>query len=94
MLQRHIFLVKNVYLTRKLITKRKLKILQQKVTEIKNSLNCKMNYIDYIHVSKAFMVFNNISKVNEIQGKELYNLLRRNMGKNSDKCQNLDKVEL
>ena len=53
-----------------------------------------MNYIDYIHVSKAFMVFNNIPKVNEIQGKELYNLLRRNMGKNSGKCQNLDKVEL
>ena len=88
------FLVKNVYLTRKLITKRKLKILQQNVIEIKNSLNCKMSYIDYIHFSKAFMVFNNISKVKEIQGKELYNLLLRNMGKNSGKCQNPDKVKL
>ena len=53
-----------------------------------------MSYIDYIHFSKAFMVFNNISKVKEIQGKELYNLLLRNMGKNSGKCQNPDKVKL
>ena len=69
------------------------KILQQKVIEIKNSLNCRMSYIDYILVCKAFMVFNNISKVKETQGKELYNLLLRNMGKNSDRCQNPDEVK-
>ena len=27
-----------------------IKILQQKVIEFKNSLNCKMNYMDYVHV--------------------------------------------
>ena len=42
-----------------------VKILQEKVIEVKNSLNCKMSYIDYIHVCNTFLVSNNknISKV-------------------------------
>ena len=70
------------------------KSIQQKVTEVKNSLNCKMSYIDYVHVCNTFLVSNNknISNVKETQDKKLYNLLLRNMGNNSDTCQDPDKV--
>ena len=34
-----------------------VKSLQQRVTEVKNSLNCKMSYIDHIHVCNTFLVF-------------------------------------
>ena len=52
-----------------------------------------MTYIDYIHVYKVFMVSNNISEDTETQDKGLYNLLFRNMGRNSGKCQNPDKIK-
>ena len=69
-------------------------MLQEKVIEVKNSLNCKMNYIDYVHVCNTFLVSNNknISKVKETQDKKLCNLLLKNIGKNSDTCQDPDKV--
>ena len=38
-----------------------VKMLQEKVIEVKNSLNCKMNYIDYVHVCNTFLVSNNKS---------------------------------
>ena len=71
-----------------------VKSIQQKVTEVKNSLNCKMSYIDYVHVCNTFLVSNNknISKVKETQDKKLCNLLLRNMGNNSETCQDPDKV--
>ena len=71
-----------------------VKSIQQKVTEVKNSLNCKMSYIDYVHVCNTFLVSNNknISKVKKTQDKKLCNLLLRNMGNNSDTCQDPDKV--
>ena len=70
------------------------KILQQKVIEVKNSLNCKMSYIDYVHVCNTFLVSNNknISKVKETQDKKLCNLLLKNVCKNSETCQDTDKV--
>ena len=59
---------------------------QQKVIEVKKSLNCKMSYIDYVYVSNTSLVSNNknISKVKETQDKKLCNLLLRNMENNSD----------
>ena len=53
-----------------------------------------MSYIDYVHVCNTFLVSNNknISKVKETQDKKLCNLLLKNMGKNSDTCQDPDKV--
>ena len=44
-----------------------VKSLQQRVIEVKNSLNCKMSYIDYVHICNPFLVSNNknISKVKE-----------------------------
>ena len=71
-----------------------VKILQQKFIEVKNSLHCKMSYIDYGHVCNTFLVSNNknISKVKETQDKKLCNLLLKNIGKNSDTCQDPDKV--
>ena len=71
-----------------------VKMLQEKVIEVKKSLNCKMNYIDYVHVCNTFLVSNNknISKVKETQDKKLCNLLLKNIGKNSDTCQDPDKV--
>ena len=71
-----------------------VKSIQQKVIEVKNSLNCKMSYMDYVHVCNTFLVSNNknICKVKETQDKKLCNLLLRNMGNNSDTCQDLDKV--
>ena len=44
-----------------------MKSTQQTVTEVKNSLNCKMGYMDYVHVCNTFLVSNNkfISKVKE-----------------------------
>ena len=52
-----------------------VKILQEKVIEVKNSLNCKMSYIDYVHVCNTFLVCNNknVSKVKETQDKKLCN---------------------
>ena len=48
-----------------------------------------MSYIDYVHVCNTFLVSNNknISKVKETQDKKLCNLLLKNIGKNSDTCQ-------
>ena len=71
-----------------------VKMLQEKVIEVKNSLNCKMNYIDYVHVCNTFLVSNNknISKVKETQDKKLCNLLLKNIGKTFDTCQDPDKV--
>ena len=53
-----------------------------------------MSYTDYVHVCNTFLVSNNknISKVKETQDKKLCNLLLKNMGKNSDTCQDPDKV--
>ena len=53
-----------------------------------------MSDIDYVHVCNTFLVSNNknISKVKETQGKKLWNLLLKNTGKNSDTCQDPDKV--
>ena len=53
-----------------------------------------MSYIDYVHVCNTFLVSNNknISKVKETQDKKLCNLLLKNIGKNSDTCQDPDKV--
>ena len=55
-----------------------------------------MSYIDYVPVCNTFLVSNNkdFSKVKETQDKKLCNLLFRNMGKNSDTCQDPDKVIL
>ena len=51
-------------------------------------------YIDCVHVCNTFLVSKNknISKVKETQDKKLCNLLLRNMGNNSDTCQDPDKV--
>ena len=70
------------------------KSLQQKVIEVKNSLNCKISFIDYVHVCNTFFVsYNkNISKVKETQEKKLCSLAIRNMGNNPDTCQDPDKV--
>ena len=69
-----------------------VQLLQQKVIEVKNSLNCKMRYIDYLHICDTFLVSNNksISKVKETQDKKLCNLVLRNMGNISDTCQDPD----
>ena len=42
-------------------------MLQENVIEVKNSLNCKMSYIDYVHIRNTFLVSNNKknSKVKE-----------------------------
>ena len=71
-----------------------VKSLQQRVIEVKISLNCKMRCMDYIHVCNASLVSNNknISKVKETQDKKLCNLVLRNMGNNSDTCQGPVKV--
>ena len=68
-----------------------IKSLQQKVIEVKKSLNCKMSYIDYVHVCNAFLVSNNknISKVKETKDNKLCNLLLRNVGNMSGTCQDL-----
>ena len=57
--------------------KKAVKILQEKVIEVKNSLNCKISYIDYVHVCNTFLVsYNkNIAKVKETQDKKLCNQL-------------------
>ena len=31
-----------------------VKSFEQKVIEVKNSLNCKMSYVDYVHVCNTF----------------------------------------
>ena len=71
-----------------------VKSLQQKFIEVKKSLNCKMSYIDCVHVCNTLLVSNNknISKVKETQDKKLCNLLLKNMGNNSDTCQDSDKI--
>ena len=53
-----------------------VKSLQQRVIEVKYSLNCKMSYIDYVHICNTFLVFNNknIFKVKETQDKKLCKL--------------------
>ena len=58
-----------------------VKLLQQKVIEVKNSLNCKMNHIDYVHISNTILAFNNknISEVKETQEKKLWNFFLRKM---------------
>ena len=38
-----------------------VKILQEKVIKVKNSLNSKMTFIDYVHVYNTFLVSNNKS---------------------------------
>ena len=75
-------------------TQKVVKSIQKKVTEVKNSLNCKTSYIDYVHVCNTFLVSNNknISKSKETQDKKLYNLVHINMGNNSDTCQGRDRV--
>ena len=71
-------------------------MLQEMVIEFKNSLNCKISYIDYVHVCNMFLVSNNknISKVKETEDKKLCNVLLKSMSINSDTCQDLDKVIL
>ena len=71
-----------------------MKSLQQRVLEVKNSLNRKMSYTDHVHVCNTFLVSNNknISKVKERQDKKLCNLVLRNMRNNSGTCQDPDKV--
>ena len=50
--------------------------------------------MDYVQVYNTFLVSNNknISKVKETQDKKLCNLVLRNMEKNSETCQDPDKV--
>ena len=62
--------------------------------KVKNSLNCKVSHIDYVHVCNTFLVSNNknIFKVKETQDKKLCNLVLRNMKNNCDTCQDPDKV--
>ena len=69
-------------------------MLQEMVIEFKNSLNCKISYIDYVHVCNMFLVSNNknISKVKETEDKKLCNLMLKSMGINYDTCQDPDKV--
>ena len=69
-----------------------VKSIQQKVIEVKKSLNCKMNYIGYVHICNKFLVSSNkiFSKVKETQDKKLCNLLL----KNSETCQDLGKFYL
>ena len=49
-----------------------LKMLQEKFIDVKNSLNCKMSFIDYVHVCHTFLVSHNknISKIKETQNKK------------------------
>ena len=69
-----------------------VKSIQQKVIEVKKSLNCKMNYIGYVHICNKFLVSSKkiFSKVKETQDKKLCNLLL----KNSETCQDLGKFYL
>ena len=48
-----------------------VKSLQQKFIEVKNSLNYKMSYTDYVHVCNTFLDYNNkkISEVKETKDK-------------------------
>ena len=57
-------------------------------------ISCRKRSVDYVHVCNTFLVSNdkNISKVKETQDKKLCNLLLKNIGKNSDTCQDPDKV--
>ena len=50
-----------------------VKLLQQRVIEVRTSLNCKMSFIDYVHVYNTFLVSSNknISKVKETHDKKL-----------------------
>ena len=52
-----------------------------------------MSYTDCVHVCNTFLVSNNknIFKVKETQDEKLCNLLLKNMGNNSDTCQDSDK---
>ena len=54
-----------------------------------------MSYIDYVHVCNTFLISNNkkkLKKRKETQDKKLCNLALKNMGKNSDTCQDPDQV--
>ena len=53
-----------------------VKILPENSTEVKNNLNCKISYIDHVHVCNTFLVSNdkNITKVKETQDNKLCNL--------------------
>ena len=44
-----------------------VKLLQQKVIRVKNSLNCKMSYIDYVHACNTFFLSNNKNS-SEVKG--------------------------
>ena len=50
-----------------------VKSIQQKVTEVKYSLNCKMSYIDYVHVSNTFLVSNNKNISKDFQKRKTRN---------------------
>ena len=71
-------------------------MLQEMVIEFKNSLNCKISYIDYVYVCNMVLVSNNknISEVKETEDKKLCKVLLKSMGINSDTCQDPDKVIL
>ena len=53
-----------------------------------------MSYTDYVHVCNTFLISNNkkISNVKETQDKKLCNQALKNIGKNSDTCQDPDQV--
>ena len=53
-----------------------VKILPENSTEVKNNLNCKIGYIDHVHVCNTFLVSNdkNITKIKETQDNKLCNL--------------------
>ena len=62
------FLFQKHLLNQEINKKQKVaKLLQQKFIGLKNSLNCKIGYIDYVHVCNTFLVCNNknISQVKE-----------------------------
>ena len=53
-----------------------------------------MGLLDYVHICSTSLVSNNknIFKVKETRDKKIYNLLLKNMSKNSNTCYNPDKV--
>ena len=62
--------------------------------EVMISPNCKMSHVTYVHVGNTFLVSSNknISKAKETQDRNSCNFLLRDMGNNSDTCQDPDKV--
>ena len=57
-----------------------IRVLNNKITSVKNNLYNEMSFIDYVHIVTKFLVSNdkNIYKIRKNQGKKLHNLFLNN----------------